>query len=261
MLFPRKRESTQRGAMCMNKLKKIMQITNRDVRFDALKEYASKLGVSVDNLVNSRTGQTNEPELVARISGVERHIAIVRLTIIGIIVTVIIGSWSVIYTFWIYPPKYVLGDSSLHYGKWFGSWIKQEKRQNKQLNPYNNGAEFELHFVLRNIRRGEGEISKPLLVITAEDSNKEYKIKPTTSYVSSKKEGDYVTSTTVDLGRTIHVASYGIVDEFFEYRIGYEEKDQEIMDFLRINKDKLQFKIRGYPYKETDVTLSEEDIK
>lgn len=242
--------------MCMSKLKRIMRINNNVERDAQLKEYASKLGIS--------TGHTLYPrEYIPDILEAEKDKRDFLFKISTFIVSIIFGSgivWSILYTFCIYPPEYTLDGSSLHFGKWFSGWINQEKKQNKEVNLYNSTIEYELHFILRNKHRGEGEVSKPFLVITAENSNKEYEIKPETSYVSSRKEGDSIISySTIDSGRTIHVGSYGIVDEYYEYRIGYnrEEKDEEIMEFLRINKDKLLFKIRGYPYKDVNVNLSE----
>ena len=82
-------------------------------------------------------------------------------------------------------------------------------------------------------------------------------ISPKISRITSRTDTGNLTSyTTVDLGRTIHVGAYGIIDDFFEYFID-EDEDKEIIAFLKTNKDKLQFKIRGYPYKDTDVRLLE----
>lgn len=169
-----------------------------------------------------------------------RHNRNARLTKIAIFIAGAGIVWSIIYGVFIYPPKYVLdGSLSREYSH-----------------------EFKLHFILRNINRGEGDVSKPILVITAKGSNEEYEVKPRTSHVSTEKIGENTySSTTVDSGRTIHVGSYGIVDEFFEYSIRKsrraDNKYKEIVEFLRVNKDKLQFKIRGYPYKEISVILAE----
>jgi hypothetical protein len=238
----------------MGKLKRIMQIRKYDDRDIALRKYAHELGVSTHHLLNPVTGKTNEPELVARIGEVERHNTNVRLTKITVFVIAVGIVWTIVYSVFIYPPKYVLEDgTSLHFSENFRGWIKRAKKEGKNI--YNGGAEFELHFILRNKHRGEGDISKPILVITAEDTNEEYEAKPETSYFTSKKVGDNTYSySTVDLGRTIHVSSYGIVDDFFEYDIR-KKNNRELVEFIKTNKDKLRFKIRGHPYKDIDVIL------
>lgn len=189
----------------------------------------------------------------------KRHKTIVMLTIISICVA-FSGSvaWNIIYNIVIYPPKYILDGSSLHFAKYFNEWLIQEKKIKKNIDSYEGDIELALHFKLRNIHRGEGEITKPMLVVTAKNSNIEYEIKPKTGSVSSKREDDNVVSyTPVDLGRTIHVGSYGVVDEFFEYTIN---KDSAIVEFLKVNKDKLRFKIRGYPYKDSNVAIKDIDV-
>ena len=237
-----------------------MRIKNSDDRDIALRKYAIEIGISTHHLVDPNTGKTYEPALIGRIGDVERHNTNVRLTKISIFVIAIGILWGIVYSVFIYPPKYVLDESSLHFGRWFKGWVKQEKQRDNEVNIYKAGAEFELHFVLRNLHRGEGDVSKPRLVITAENSDKKYEVRPTTSYVSSKKEGENVMSyTEVDLGRTIHVGPYGIVDVFLEYSIRPRENDGEIIEFLNANQDKLCFKIKGYPYKDTEVTLLEDD--
>lgn len=166
----------------------------------------------------------------------KRHNRNTRLTKSAIFVAGAGIVWSIIYGVFIYPPKYVLDGPLL----------------------LERSHVFKLHFILRNIHRGEGEVSKPILVISAKGSNEEYEVKPRTSYVSTEKIGDNTySSTTVDLGRTIHVGPYGIVDDFFEYPIRKRRRDhKKIAEFLTANKDKLQFKVRGYPYKETSVILA-----
>lgn len=192
----------------------------------------------------------NKPEDVRR----------AKRNVFKIILSIILAPpiiWGIIYVVFLYPPKYVIDTCTLDFDKSRKHWIEREQREGRSINLYQGSIlDFELHFVLHNIHMGEGDITKPKLIITAEGDTREYEIKPKTSYFSSKKEGGNVTSfTEVDLGRTIHVGPYGIVDEFFEYSIGHDEKDQEIIEFLRTNKDKLRFKIRGAPYKEFKVTF------
>ena len=191
----------------------------------------------------------------------ERHRQTLRVAIVSAILVAGGIIWGIVYNLWIYPPKYDLSKSSLHFSKHFDNWIKQEKRANRDINIYAHGAEFVIHLVVRNIHRGEGDISKPLLVVTAKNNKKEFVLKSVTSYVTSKKEGENITSfTTVDLGRTIHVGPYGFVDDYFEYftfKTDDEKEKNEMVGFLKKNKDNLIFKIRGEPYNDVPISLIE----
>lgn len=68
----------------MSRLKKIMRIKESDDRDIALRQYVVKLGISTQHLVDSRSGKTNEPELIKRIGEVKRHNTNVKLTKISI---------------------------------------------------------------------------------------------------------------------------------------------------------------------------------
>lgn len=221
----------------MGKLKEILKEKDVPERRRLLKDYACEAGLSSNAIVES------ESQLIDEITTYERHQTNVKLTTISVIVASALLIWGIIYTFFIYPPKYVLDGTNLYFSKWFGGWVEQERKNNPEVNIYNNSAEFELHFILQNKNRGEGEVSKPDLIISAENSEKKFEVATDTSH------------------RTIKVGSYGIVDEFFTYGIRESSRGQkEIVDFLRENKDKLKFKIKGKPYGEIEVKLIEDYI-
>lgn len=225
----------------MSKLKKILKIQDWIERHDKLADYAYKEGLS-----SLGVGE-GEAQLIKKITDFERHKTNVMLTKISVAVAIAVLIWGIIYTLFISPPKYSLGNATLHFEKWFGRWAEQAKRKNPQVNIYeNNGiVGFQLHFILRNKNRGEGEISKPMLIITAENSKQEFQVTPET-----------------ESGRTIKVGSYGIVDDFFEYSIrSYDGAQKELLEFLKNNRDVLKFKIKGEPYGEIGVRLVEDYVR
>lgn len=232
----------------MNRLKKIMQIRKYEDRDIALRKYAQKLGVSTQHLVDSVSGKTYEPELVDRIRKVEDHNRNVKIAIGAAIITAVGIIWSVWYSLFIYPPKYVL------------DYTKLKLRAN--INQ--NYADFELNFALRNINRGEGDITKPYLMINAEGGGEKYEIEPFTKFMAdSKTSNNVITYTIKDTGSIIHVRGYGIVDEIIEYKVykegltsGYRKRDVEILKFLNANRNKLKFEIQGYPYKRAIISAT-----
>jgi hypothetical protein len=230
----------------MSRLSKIMQIKSSEEREIALKIYAKETGVSVSHLVNQRTGRINEPELVDRIRKAEEHNRNVKIGIAGSLIAVSGIIWSIWYSLLIYPPKYVFDYSRLKL----------------KANISQNYADFELNFVLRNVNRGDGDITKPSLVITAEGSDEKYEIQPFTKFMADTNTSNNVTTYTIkDTGRILHVRGYGIVDEIIEYKVykegltsGYRKRDVEILKFLNANRHKLKFDIQGYPYKRAVVS-------
>ncbi len=230
----------------MNNLRKIMKIKDYSERDIALRKYAQKLGVSTQHLVNPVTGKTSEPELVDRIRKVEDYNRNVKIAIAAALITALGIIWSIWYSLFIYPPKYVLDYSRLKL----------------KANISQNYADFELDLVLRNINRGEGDITKPSLVVSGEGSNEKYEIEPFTKFMADSNTSNNVTTYTIkDTGSIIHVRGYGIVNEIIEYKVykegltlGHRKRDVEILKFLSANRNKLKFEIRGYPYKKAVIT-------
>lgn len=224
----------------MGKLKEILQ--NRDAieKLDKLRKYAYEEGLSSPEIVEGQA------KLIEKIASFERHKTTVKATYIGAAVASAWLIWNIIYCFFIYPPKYTLdNNTTLYFAEWFGRRVAQTKKGNLQadINIYQGSVDFELHFILHNHNRGEGEVSKPILIITAENSKKEFPIEP---YTQASKV------------RTIKVSSYGIVDDFFDYSIkDYDEAQKELLEFLKENRKKLKFKIKGNPYGEFKVELVE----
>lgn len=223
-----------------------MKIKNYDERNIALRKHAQKLGVSTQHLVNSVTGKTSEPELVDRIRKAEEHSRNVKIGTIGAVIAALGIIWSIWYSLFVYPPKYVLDYSRLKL----------------KANISQNYADFELNFVLRNVNRGEGDITKPSLVISAKGSDERYEIEPFTKFMADSKTSNNMTTYTIkDTGRIIHVRGYGIADEVIEYKVykeglvsGYRKSDVEILKFLNANRAKLKFEIQGYPYKKVIIS-------
>lgn len=223
----------------MNNLKKIMKIRKYEERDIALRKYAQKLGVSTQHLVNPVTAKTSEPELVDRIRKVEEHNRTVRNWLIGSAIAILTLVWTIIYSLYLYPPRYVFDHSKLKL----------------EMNLSSNYAEFKLRFVLRNKNRGEGDITKPALIVNMPGNIKKFELQPQTTYiVDTKTTGNMVEVKTDDSGKIIHMRGYGIIDQDFEYKL-YQDRDKEILEFLKANKDKLQFKIKGEPYNEVSVLL------
>ncbi len=215
---------------------KIKDYGERDI---ALRKYAQELGVSTRHLVNSVTGKTDEPKLVDRIRKVEEHNRTVVNWRIGSAIAVLTLVWFIIYSLFFYPPKYIFDNSKLKL----------------KMNLSSNFAEFKLRFALRNKNRGEGDITKPLLIVSAPGSIKRYELHPQTKYIvdiKTTENGSEVT--TDDSGKIIHMRGYGIIDQNFEYKL-YQDRDREILEFLKANRDKLQFKIKGEPYNAVSVLL------
>ncbi len=223
-----------------------MQIRKYEDRDIALRKYAQKLGVSTQHLVDSVSGKTYEPELVDRIRKVEEHNRNVKLAFAAAFITTFGIVWSVWYSLFIYPPKYVLDYSKLK--------LKSSISQNY--------ADFELNFALRNLNRGEGDITKPSLMVSAEGSDEKYEIEPFTKFMADTNTSNNVTTYTIkDTGSVIHVRGYGIINEIIEYKVykegmtsGYRKRDVEVLKFLNTNRDKLKFEIHGYPYKSAIVS-------
>ncbi len=116
----------------MSNLRKLMKIKDYGERDIALRKYAQKLGVSTHHLVNSVTGKTDEPELVNRIRKVEQHNRTVVNWQIGSAIAIFTLAWSIIYSLYIYPPRYIFDHSKLKL----------------EMNLASNFAEFKLGFVL-----------------------------------------------------------------------------------------------------------------
>ncbi len=223
----------------MNNLRKIMKIKNNGDRDIALRKYAKKLGVSTHHLVNSVTGKTHEPELVDRIRKVEDHNRSARNWAVGSVIAILTLIWSMVYSLYIYPPKYIFDNSKLKL----------------EMNLSSNFAELKLRFALRNKNRGEGDISKPVLVVSIPGNNRKYELQPQTRYITdTKTTGNAVEVKIDDSGKIIHVRGYGIIDQDFEYKL-YQDKDREILEFLNANRSNLQFKIKGEPYNTVSVLL------
>ncbi|MFA6130105.1 MAG: hypothetical protein WC731_03885 [Candidatus Omnitrophota bacterium] len=221
----------------MGKLKEILQIQDWKQKLNKLRNYAYKEGLSSPDIVEG------ESQLIKKITDFERHETNIMLTKISVAVASALLIWGIIYTFFVSPPKYTLDGTTLYFGKWFGCWVQQERKKNTEVNIYQRSVEFELHFILRNKNRGEGEVSKPILIITAKDSKKEFRVEPETQYTGI---------------RTIKVGSYGIVDDFIEYFVrNYDEAQKELLGFLQENRNKLEFKIKGEPYGEIKVKFLE----
>lgn len=138
------------------------------------------------------------------------------------------------------------------------------KTQLVEMNLGQNITEFKLRFVIHNKHQGEGDISRPRLVLSAKGINEEYELLPQTIFITDTiNSGNSTSIKTKDFGKTIHVGGYGIVDEFIEYKLypASNQEDYKKFIFLNTNKDKLQFRIKGEPYKEISVLLVEQNKK
>jgi len=233
----------------MDKLKKILQIEDVREKYRNLKNYAHEAGLSSPEIADSLS------ELIDKLSKFQRHRTNVILTVSSILVAGGWLAWAIYSSTVLFPPKYTLDGTTLHFGQWFGRAVEQKRKKNPEINIYNRSAEFELHFILLNRNRGEGEVSKPILMVTAENSEKEFQMTPKTRYSeTTRTEGNMTSYHTIDSGRTIKVGSYGIVDDFLKYSIRDSSKGQkELMEFLKENEDKLKFKIKGEPYGEVEI--------
>jgi len=240
----------------MSKLKKIMKIKKYDELNIALRKYAHELGVSTDHLVNPETAKTNIPELCSRIGEVERHRTVIKWTIIGVSIALFGIVLAFIYNVLIFPPKYDLSKTSLSYSNDFKYGMKRARREDKKV--FGGNVEYSLHFIVYNEHSGEGEISKPILVISSKESDEEYQLYTNTKSTSCEKSGENITSCeTLDSGRVIKVGSYGIVDDFFEYRTYRNDRENDLEEFIKIHQGKLEYKIRGVPYGDVKIQLSE----
>ena len=62
---------------------------------------------------------------------------------------------------------------------------------------------------------------------------------------------------TLDSGRVIKVGSYGIVDDFFEYETFRNDREDDLEEFIKMYQGKLDYKVRGTPYGDVRIQLSE----
>ena len=223
-----------------------MKIQDDDARLSAILKYAKKLGIVAKYMTFPNMKQVYKESVLAEdIRKIEQHNDIKRITGIAIVVSIVVAyfGWGWFYNTFVFPPKYKIE------AKLYRDYVDL----------------YKINLIVKNIHQGSGEIAKPDLIIYSTDTKKSFTIEPTTKFSGeSKKVENGYTITTIDKGKVIKVSGYGLVDEVFEYRVRDKSKYRQsgikgINDFLKNNKNKLKYKISGYPYGEIEVDLRNED--